>query len=759
MSHAPAFALAKWIRSPLCGGPKTPAAAPHLRFDFVLEKVPTHAELTATALGLYECEINGHRVGNEVFAPGWTDYGKRVHCQSFDVRALLRRGENAIGAILGDGWYCGHVAWGDRQTYGDRPAFRACLELTFADGTRQTIVTGPDWTAMPGPILANDLLLGEHYDARCELPNWSTANAQASHWLPVLSGELDGIAIHPSPAPPIRRIQERAPVTVRDISVSRWPGLGRLFDFGQNFSGRIRLRVRAARGITITLRHGETLDANGNLYTANLDKAAATDYYTCKGDHWETWEPRFTFHGFRHVEISGYHSTHSVEATGIVLHSDMESTGEFSCSHPLISRLQENIRWGQKSNFLDVPTDCPNRSERLGWTGDVQVFVPTACFNYNVHGFFEKWMRDVRDAQRPDGSIPRVIPNTVNCDEGGPGWCDAVVVCPWTVYQTYGDKKILADNYDAMVRFLNHLKKHRCRDHIRSHPDVDPWGGFGDWMALDGNDNFTGATPKDLIATAFYAEVTRIVSRIAALLGKKKDAAGFRALHSRITAAFRQRFLTPAGLLVADTQTAYVLALKFDLLPTAQRQSAARQLIRLLEKRSWHLSTGFVGTPYLLEVLANHGQLDAAYRLLEQETNPSWLAQVKNGATTIWERWDGWTPEKGFQDPSSNSFNHYAYGSVGAWLYQSVAGLASEAPGYRKVRFCPRPGGSLTWAKASLKTEAGRIAIQWKIRNRKLTVDLEVPAGCAARFEPPVGWEGKTSFIPVGQTRLELRAR
>jgi alpha-L-rhamnosidase len=753
------FSNAAWIGSRMAGGHRNGVPAPYLRKSFSIIGPIKTARLTATALGLYECELNGRRVGDLVFAPGWTEYSKRIQYQTYDVTAFLQQGENAIGSVLGDGWYCGHLGWFNRRAYGDRPKFIARLEIEYADGTRSEVVTDDSWKIATGPLLANDLLMGESYDARLELGEWSEPAYNDSTWeAPVIFPD-PGIEWMISDSPPVRRIAELAPATVK--IQEEWGQVIRRYDFGQNFSGRVRIAIRATPGILVTIRFAEVLNPDGTLYTDNLRSAWATDYYTCRGDGLEVWEPRFTFHGFRHVEIVTVPIKEAVEVTAVVLHSDTAPTGRFACSNPLLNQLQSNIVWGQKSNFLEVPTDCPQRDERFGWTGDAQVFIRTAAFNMDVLGFFRKWLLDMRDAQGPKGDVPEVIPFVPKIvggrksKDGGPAWADAVFILPWTLWLCYGEKArpILEEHYDAMRRYLDFLEKRKCVGRIRSHPEVDSWGGFGDWLALDGSGHVEGKTPKDLIGTAFYAYGAELTAKVAAILGRADEAEALRSLHGEIVAAFRRRFVTPEGLLVSGTQTAYVLGLQFGLIPEEARATALQELVRDIEKRGFHLATGFVGTPYLLDVLEEGGRLDVAYKLLEQETFPSWLFPVKNGATTIWERWDGWTPEKGFQDKGMNSFNHYAYGAVGAWMYKSAAGLDldSEEPGYQHILFRPRPGGSLTWAEASLQTPFGEAAIHWEIVEKSLRLTLKVPKGARATLLPPPGWASEKKSLEPGQ--------
>jgi len=756
MTSAPGFAQAFWIASPIVGGKRTSAPVPYLRKTFHLSQTVRSAHLIVTALGLYECEINGQRVGDEVFAPGWTEYHKRVYYQSYDVTGLLRPGENVLGAILGDGWYCGNVAWWGRQLYADRPRFLAQLEIILQDGTTITFASDSSWKTSTGPILESDMLMGESYDARLELGAWSQPGYDESRWQPVILAAPDHpVELVPRFGPPVRRIEEIKPVKQsRRVNLN---GELRLFDLGQNFSGRVRISVRSSRNITLRLRFAEVLNPDGSLYTENLRDARCIDYYTCRSGETETWESRFTFHGFRHVEVTGLAPADLLEITGVVLHSEMVPTGTFRCSNELLNQLQHNILWGQKSNFLDIPTDCPQRDERLGWTGDAQVFVRTAAFNLNVRDFFRKWMQDLRDAQSDDGSIPPAAPiprpTDAPIEDAGPAWADAEIICPWTIYLCYADRSILEDHYESMRRYMEFMAAHRCRDYIRNHPDLVKWPGFGDWLALDGGGKNEGITPSDLIGTAFHAYDAEIMTKVANILGHAEDAQKYRILRGKIVEAFRHRFITPAGLIASGTQTAHVLALHFGLVEESTRATTIRELVRDIEKRKDHLATGFVGTPYLLDVLENAGHLDVAYRLLEQETFPSWLFPVKNGATTIWERWDGWTPEKGFQSKGMNSFNHYAYGAVGAWMYRTVAGLDLDPadPGYHHVIFRPRPGGTITWAEASLQTLFGTAAIRWELKEGNFLVDLTVPQESRGTLSLPEGFAAEIpESLPPG---------
>ncbi len=738
-----------WVGGMLAGGSHTTSPAPFLRTVFSLSKPVARARLYATALGVYEPHLNGQPVGEDLFAPGWTDYDQRVQYQVYDVTEGLRQGENVLGAILGDGWYAGYVGWLERQRYGDRPLLLAQLVITYEDGGVETLATGADWTCAYGPILESDMIMGESYDARRELTGWDTPGYDASRWLPVETFADPGIALTGARSPAVRRIMELAPVA-EPRELPEWPTSKWIFDLGQNMVGRLRISVRGEAGSTITLRHAEVLNPDGTLYTANLRTAKQIDHYTLKGGGEEVWEPRFTFHGFRYVELAGLAGRPGRDTVvGVVIHSAMEQTGSFSCSDPLITRLQHNIEWGQRGNFVDVPTDCPQRNERLGWTGDAQVFVRTAAFNFDVAAFFTRWARDVEDAQSPAGAIPMVVPNPVvrkdaattwatAAVDGGPAWADAAVICPWTIYQCYGDAGILAERYASMRRYVEFLHA-TSRDGLRCYADYTGWHGFGDWLALDGSNDRFGNTSKELLGTAFYAYSSRLLGKIATVLGKAEDAARYEAMFADAREAFQARFVTPRGLVGGATQTAYVLALHFDLLPAALRPLAMQELVRDIEQRGNHLSTGFVGTPYLAAVLSENGRPDLAYSLLRQTTWPSWLYSVTQGATTIWERWDGWTHDRGFQDAGMNSFNHYAYGAIGAWMYAAIGGieLDPQQPGFKGIVMRPLLGGDLTSATASLDSPYGPIHSAWTLEDGVFTWAITVPPNTTATVYVP----------------------
>ena len=730
---------AQWIGAPFWGGPRTSSPAPYLRKEFMLQKQFVAARLYATAIGLYECYLNGVRVGDALLTPGWTDYFQRIQYQVYDVTELLRPSVNAFGMILGDGWGVGHIAWLGRQHYADRPQGLAQIVLTYTDGSQEIIATDMSWKVTQGPILEADMLMGEGYDARQELTNWSDPGYDDAFWWPVKTFTQHAAALVATNGPVVKR-QE----TLQPVSIYRIPNHARprwIFDLGQNMVGWVRLIVRGVKGTTITLRYAEVLNPDGTLYTTNLRTARGTDYYTLKGGEEEIWEPRFTFHGFRYVELSGFPGI-PTEGTisGIVVHSEIPPIGTFECSDPLINQLQHNIIWGQKGNFVDVPTDCPQRDERLGWTGDAQVFARTAAFNMNVAGFFTKWTRDLADAQYPNGVYPSVAPNLPewSINEGGPAWADAGVICPWTIYQCYGDIRLLEEHYASMQRFIEFLAQ-TSRHGLRCYAEYAGWHGNGDWLALDGSDGREGGTSKELIGTAFFAYSSGVLARIAHILGREEDALRYEALSREAREAFTNRFVHEDGMIEGDTQTSYVLALEFDLLPPELRRLAAAELVRNIHERDNHLSTGFVGTPYINWVLSKTGHLDVAYALLKQTTWPSWLYSVTQGATTIWERWDGWTHDKGFQDPKMNSFNHYAYGAIGAWMYAVIGGidLDPDQPGYKHIIMQPRPGGGLTYATAELHSPYGMIRSAWIQEHDRFDWMVTVPVNATATIYIP----------------------
>ncbi len=709
--------------------------SPFLRRAFRIEKPLTRATVYATARGVYTLHLNGQKVGDDHFAPGWTDYARRIQYQTYDVTELIRQGENVAGAVLGDGWYAGYIGWGSKRThYGSRLQLLAQIVFEYADGSRETLGTDGEWRGATGPILASDMLMGETYDARLEMPGWSAAGFNDGVWKPVTTEAAHDPAILRVAQidPPVRVTEEIAPIAVTQPA----PGTS-LFDLGQNMVGWARLKVSGPAGTIVQMRFGEML-LDGSLYVDNLRAAKATDTYILSGSGAETYEPHFTFHGFRYVEVTGYPGAPGLDAvTGCVLHSDTAKTGTFECSDPLVNQLVSNIDWGQRGNFLSVPTDCPQRDERLGWMGDAQIFVRTAAANRDVAAFFAKWMHDVTDAQSPEGGFSDVSPRLVDLADGAPAWGDAGVIVPWTVYQVYGDTRILETHYPAMVRWMDYLDSANP-SHLWLNQRVND---FGDWLSVDAD------TDKDVLATAYFAYDASLMAQIAAVLDRAEDAARYQTLFASIKTAFNAAYVGEDGSVRGETQTGYVLALRFNLLPDALRPLAARRLVQNLEARKSHLSTGFVGVGYLCPVLTEAGYSEVAYTLLLNTTFPSWGYSIGQGATTIWERWDGYTPEKGFQDAGMNSFNHYSLGSVGEWLQRFVAGIDAAAPGFARVHLQPRPDRRLSFVRASFESVRGRIESAWTLSGETFALHVAVPASTAATVVLP---DGRTHEIGSG---------
>jgi alpha-L-rhamnosidase len=712
----------------------TSQPCPYFRREFEISGEVASARLYATALGVYEAEINGVRASDDVLAPGWTSYHHRLRYQTYDVTGLLRPGRNAIGAVLGDGWARGNLGFRTRRNrYTDRLALLAQLEITLADGTTQRVVTDGSWRAAKGPILAADLYNGETYDARLELRGWSRPGYDDGAWAGVRLLDRDlGTLVAPT-GPPVRRTEE-----VRPVAIAASLSGKTTVDYGQNLAGRVRLRVSGPRGTAITLRHAEVLEG-GEVFTRALGSAQATDRYILKGEGVEEYEPRFTFHGFRYVEVSGWPGDlQPDEMIAVVCHSDMTRTGWFECSDPDVNRLHENIVWSLRDNFLDIPTDCPQRSERLGWTGDIQVFAPTACLLYDVAGFLTSWLADLAADQLPDGGVPFVVPDILQKDlphaSSAAGWSDAAVIVPWVLYQHYGDRGLLAAQYASMRGWVEHVAR-RAGDGLI----WDRGFQFGDWLDPAAPPNAPGDARADryLVATAYFAHSTELLSRAAGVLGKDDDARRYAELAGKIREAFCARY-APDGLRSSTAQTELVLALAFDLLREGQRTAAAR-LAEVIEQEGGHLGTGFLGAFRLCDVLTEHGFIDVAYALLFQRTCPSWLYPVTKGATTIWERWDAILPDGSINPGEMLSFNHYAFGAIGAWLYTTIAGiqLDPEQAGWRRFRLRPRPGDGLTYARARVVSPYGPVESSWEIKAGRFSLSVALPPNTTAEVSLP----------------------
>ena len=710
--------------------------APYLRKDFSVPQPVRRATVYVTALGVYELHLNGQRVSEDVLAPGWTEFRKRVHYHTYDVTSLVSGGENTIGAILGDGWYASTLAHLARRNFYDgRPRLLVQLVLSLADGTTQTVVSDESWKAKFGPIQHADLLMGCEYDARFAMPGWDAKGFDAHAWSPVVAEATIQGKVQAAVAEPSRVIEELPALKLTEPAPGCWT-----FDLGQNMVGWVRLKVRGAAGQRVTVRHAEMINRDGTLYTSSLRSCPSTDFYVLSGRGEEVFEPYFTFHGFRYVEVRGLSTRPELEAvTGRVVHTDLHRTGSFECSHPLLNQLYRNIVWGQKGNYLEVPTDCPQRDERMGWTGDTQFFAPTAAYNFEVAGFFTRWLATCRDNQHADGSFPHVVPDIMG-GGGATAWGDAALLCAYNIYQVYGDTRLVAEHFPAMERYMGWLAG-------KTQNGISTVGGFGDWLNAGG-----GATSK-AIDTAYHAHLARLMSEMAQAIGRNDDAQRYARLHEEVKTAFVRTFLQPDGSLKDCSQTGYALAFTMNLLPEAMWKSAAAKYVDEIKRFDWHLATGFIGTPRLLPALHEAGRDDVAYRVLFQETYPGWLFPVKNGATTMWERWNGWTPEQGFGDISMNSFNHYAFGAVGEYLYGMIGGIRPASPGYKTIRIQPVLGGELTWAKTSFESIHGRISTRWKRDGHNLSLAVTIPANTTATvFVPARDLQAVTEFgKPAGQ--------
>ncbi len=722
---------ANWIYLPPhdtnCSNP-----CPYFRRTFSVNKKVVRARLYVTARGLFEVIINGNRIGDDHFVPGWTDFNKQIQYMSYDITDHIQKDKNAIGAVIGDGWYCGILTnQRRRNTYGKYPEFLAQLELIYSDGTTDCIVTDKQWKSSTGPILYSDIYDGEWYDARLEIPGWSEAHFDDSSWSRVEVGEkaADSPPLVAKVCPPVRRIMEIKPVQITNPQKDTY-----IWDFGQNISGRLKIRIKGYHGGLCTLNFAEMLNADGTLYNKNYRSARCTDFYTCPGpleQQSEWWEPKFTFHGFRYAQIDGFQyltgSLSDVEVVAVVLHSDLEKTGSFACGVEKINRLYSNIFWSQRGNFLEIPTDCPQRDERLGWTGDAAIFAETACCNMNVDAFFRKWMRDVRDAQREDGAVTCCAPSVLPFGFGAAGWADAVLIIPYTIYKRYADKRILEENYDAMKGWIDYQK-------TTSVSLVRPEMGFGDWLSSD-----PIKTPSSLIGTAYFAFTTRLFATIAGVLGREEDAAAYSILANEVKAKFRQQFLDENGILKVKNQTSCALAIVFELLTLEERAKNGALLKNLVEANNNRLSTGFIGTGCLLAALTQANNTKTAYDLLLQEEYPSWLYSVNQGATTVWERWNSFSIEKGFGDVRMNSFNHYAYGAVASWMIATAGGIDYRLPAGKDILFAAFPDKRLKFVKAKLETPYGAAESYWRYDKDWISWRIIAPANTSMTVLLPTG--------------------
>ncbi len=725
---------AQWIEVAFEEKEKAYNPCPLLRKEYNLKGKVAKARLYITAHGLYEAYLNGERVGDELFTPGWTSYNKRLQYQTYDVTKLLQNGNNALAVRLGDGWFRGQFDSRDRWNtlYGNKTALLFQLEVTYENGETETIVSDKNWKASTGAIVMSGIYDGEVYDARLEKRGWTKIGYDDSDWKAVRVAEYSKKRLVSTEGVPVRKIEK-----VEPIEIIRTPKEELVVDMGQNFVGWVQIKLKGRARDTITLYHAEVLDKDGNFYTANLRTAAQKVQYILNDSNEQIFEPHFTFQGFRYVKIEGVTDEFSLEdITGVAIYSDMEKTGTFECSDSMINQLQSNIEWGQKGNFLDVPTDCPQRDERMGWTGDAQAFASTACFNFNAAAFYTKWLQDLKADQLENGSVPWVVPNVLR-GHGSTGWGDAATIVPWTMYLKYGDIRILERQYDSMKKWVAYLEGLSAGDFL-----VQEGRHFGDWLFFIHPTEWNvkpGHTDIDFLATAFFAYSTQLTLEAAKVLKNEKDSAHYSQLLAKIKAAFQQEFLTPSGRLSPHSQTAYTIALAFDLLPEAQKSKAVAYLVKDITDRKFHLSTGFLGTPHLCHVLSSNGHTDVAFKLLFQKKYPSWLYPITKGATTIWERWDGIKPDGSFQNTRMNSFNHYAYGAIGDWMYRVIAGIEvdTEQPGYKHIRFQPHPTKELSYAKTTYESLYGLIASGWELKDGRFQLEVNLPPNTTATVVLP----------------------
>lgn len=722
------------------------SGAPLLRTEFALDAghgEVAEAVLHATARGVFTASVNGAAVSDEVLSPGWSSYEWRLRYRSYDVARLLPGdGPVVLGLALGNGWHRGRLGWqGRRAIYGDELGALAQLEIVFVDGHRQRIVTDGSWTAGPSAVVANDLYDGQTIDARLVDDAWQRPGFVGANWVGVHTQPFDPGILVSYIGPVVRRQQELRPVRVWMSPAGRT-----LVDFGQNLVGWLRVTARGEPGAVITVRHAEVLE-DGELGTRPLRTAAATDRFVLSGGV-DVFEPTLTFHGFRYAQVDGWPGDSIEElqsaVTAVVVHSDMARIGHFACSEEPLNQLHRNVVWGTRGNFLDVPTDCPQRDERLGWTGDIAVFAPTAAFLFDVSGFLRDWLADLAAEQRAAGGlVPFVVPDVLKytpatdfpTPESTAIWSDAAVWVPWALWQATGDRQVLAETYEAMTVHL-----HRVESLLSDTGLWDTGFQFGDWLdpTAPPDRPFEAKADNGVVATACYYRSARIVADAAATLGHEDDAAYFDGLAERTRAAFVKHYVTDGGHIVSDAVTVYALAICFNLLDEPTRSVAGERLATLVEENGHRIATGFAGTAFVCDALTETGHLDHAYRLLMQRECPSWLYPVTMGATTMWERWDAMLPDGTINPGAMTSFNHYALGAVADWMHRQIGGIAPAEPGYRSVRVAPRPGGGLTWAETSLDTPHGRIAVAWRLApTGRLDVEVTVPDGITAEVDLP----------------------
>lgn len=722
--------------------PTPPREAVMMRKSFTVDKPLARARAYACGLGIYELRLNGDKVGNDIFTPGWTHYHKRLQYQPYDITDQLQQGENVVGAILGNGWWSGGLGWKSADQYSEGDLRMLCqIHLEYADGSSDVIVTDDTWKAQASPIIRNTYYHGESYDARRERPGWDKPGHDAADWWPTSVFKDAGEMLVAQRCETIQVTDEIEPMQISEPQSGVF-----IFDFGQNAAGWARLKVlNAEPGTRIRLRFGEEVDPNGELYRENYRSAEATDYYFCKGGESETWEPSFTYRGYRYCEVTGLPNPPTPETlTMVVVHSATEPAGTFECSHWLVNRILHNVQWGLRSNLHSVPTDCPQRDERLGWMGDAQTFAASSCYLRDMASFYTKWMRDIIDSQNEDGAVSDVSPAKVVRGAARPGWGDAVVIMPYVVYRFYGDTRIIEENYEGMKAWVEYMR-------AQSEEDLYETDGYGDWVAVV-------ESPKKWIGSAFYCYSTMLLSEMADVIGKEEDARQYRLLAQRIARAFNeQHFDQETGNYVTGTQTCNLLPVFFGITPSDRIDDVMANVANDIRARGNHLSTGFMGTAYLMSALADYGYQDLACVLATQTTYPSWGHMILNGATTIWERWD--TDKRG---PQMNSRNHFMFGVVVQWFFEDLAGIDRDpaVPGFKKIVIRPRPCGEITWARAAYPSLYGEIESSWRIESTRFHQSVTIPPNTTATiFVPLLDTTFATLRDAATNTRLLVKGR
>ena len=705
----------------------------YLRKNFELSNDVASARLYITAKGVFDVAINDKNVSDDVMPPGYTPYKERLETITYDVSDFFTSGKNAIGIELAAGWHSGRLGW--MKSYWsdtESPKVLAQLEIMMKDGSKKIIISDETWKGTTnGPIRLSEIYDGETYDANLEMPNWITSNFSDANWIEVNAFPVtNDIRLEPKRH---TTVKSKIEITAKEIIKKEATVI---FDLQQNMVGVPLLKVPMKKGQTLKVRFAEMLSPDGSFYTENYRSAASTNYYTASKDGVIEWMPKFTFHGFRYVELSGFDT--AIEptkewVTGLVQYSDFEENGTFTSSNEKLNQLQSNIVWGLRGNFFDIPTDCPQRDERMGWTGDAQVFGPTSMFNANVYSFWSSWLQSVRESQYENGGIPWVVPDVLNNNKVSAGWGDVCTIIPWKIYYRTGDKRILEENYETMKAWVAHHKT-SSKNYISS------MGGFADWLQpLPANGDNKGDTSHSLIGTAFFAQSAKLTAQTAQALGKTEEYKTYNELYKNIANAFDAEYFDENGKVKgnAATQTSYLLALAFDLLPKSKQTSAKKYLLEKINEADNHLRTGFLGTPLLSEVLDNTGEIDLMYTLLFNETYPSWFYSINQGATTIWERWNSYSKEEGFNPMKMNSLNHYAYGAIGEWMYERIAGIAPLKPGYKVIRIAPQPKAPLTMASASYETPYGKVAVTWKMIGDEFYLETTIPPNTTAVISVP----------------------